>query len=188
LNSLANYTNAQLIQLLETGDERAFSTLYDRYWKKLYAIAFNRLKESSSAEDIVHDVFVGLWSNRQTVQINNIEHYLAVAVKYAVLNRLKKEIREKEKRSAAITESPVIDFQLVETSIDNKKLLEKIWQEVESLPEKCRLIFIYSRKGGMPVKEIAQKLKLSPKTVENQLGKAVRHLKVAARSILQTLA
>ena len=58
---------------------------------------------------------------------------------------------------------------------------------VEHLPVRCRLIFQYSREEGLPVKEIARRLHISPKTVENQLGKAVRQLKLAARSLLHSL-
>ena len=186
MNSQFNYTDSELVNLLKKDDERAFTVLYNRYWKKLYAIALNRLKNINSAEDIVHDVFVSLWSNRKDTSIIEIEHYLAVAVKYAVLNRIKKDINEREKRKSFSKEASVIEFLPADSNLDNKRLLERIWQEVESLPERCRIVFLYSRQAGLPVKEIAKRLSISPKTVENHLGKALRQVKLAARSFLQS--
>ena len=67
---------------------------------------------------------------------------------------------------------------------DFKRILELIDTQVEKLPEKCKLIFKYSREQGMPAKEIARELHISQKTVENQLNKALRQLKLATRSFL----
>ena len=180
------YDNLSLLELLSKNDESAFTELYNRFWKKLFTIAYNRLKEVEAAEDIVHDVFAGIWSNRQTQQIDNPENYLAVAVKYAVLNRIKKTILEREKLAQMAALTPVMENQ-TETALHFKKVLERVHQEVEQLPARCRLIFLYSREAGLPVKEIAKRLHLSPKTVENQLGKAIRQLKVATKSLLHSL-
>lgn len=186
MKTIADYTIAELMSLIRQRDETAFAELYNRYWQRLYAIAWNRLQDKAAAEDIIHDVFTGLWANRSQVQVENPENYLAVAVKYAVLNRVKKQIREREKLAGLAAETPVSN-DTIETALHHKQMLERVWQEAEKLPERCRLIFLYSREKGMPVKEIARQLGLSPKTVENQLGKAIRQLKVAARSLLHSL-
>jgi len=184
LNNYHQYDQQQLLSLLLQDDKAAFTEIYDRYWKKLFVIAFNRIKESQAAEDIVHDVFASLWGNRSHIHIVQLENYLAVAVRYSVLTAIKKKAREKEYQRTAAT-APVIEMP-VEAALHYKKLLELVRNEVELLPEKCRLIFKYSRDEGMPVKEIARQLKLSPKTVENQLGKALRQLKLATRSLLHS--
>lgn len=183
LKTYAHDTIAELMLLIRQGDEAAFAELYNRYWQRLYAIAWNRLQDKAAVEDIIHDVFTGLWANRQQVQPENPENYLAVAVKYAVFNRVKKNIREREKLAGFAAETPAVQDN-IETALHHKQLLERVWQEAEKLPERCRLIFSCSREKGMPVKEIARQLGLSPKTVENQLGKALRQLKMAARSLL----
>jgi len=77
-----------------------------------------------------------------------------------------------------VTELPI------ESALHYKRILEIVKIEVEKLPEKCKLIFKYSRNDGMPVKQIAKELHISPKTVENQLNKALKQLKLATRSIL----
>lgn len=170
--------------LLSKNDKEAFSELYVRYWKKLFAIANNRLNNRQAAEDIVHDVFASLWANRAKVEIEQIENYLAVAVRFSVLTTYKKIARENKYKNSLST-AIVVDMP-IEATLHYKKILELVKVEIERLPEKCRLIFKYSREAGLPVKEIARELNISPKTVENQLGKAVRQLKLATRSFLQS--
>ncbi len=184
LNNYRTYGENELLSLMARDDKAAFTELYDRFWKKLFVIAFNRIKDKQSAEDIVHDVFSGLWNNRTRSDIGQLENYLAVAVRYAVFSMIKKKARAR-KIEQHLAGSTVVEMP-VETSLHYKKVLELVKTEVEHLPEKCRIIFKYSRDAGMPVKEIARQLNLSPKTVENQLGKAIRQLKLATRSFLQS--
>jgi RNA polymerase sigma-70 factor (ECF subfamily) len=135
-----------------------------------------------SAEDIVHDVFAGMWVNREKLQIELLENYLATATKYAVLSKIKKRLLERTYTNSIHT-TPVFDLP-VEAALHHRQILETIKKEVEKLPEKCRLIFKYSRNEGMPVKQIAKELHLSPKTVENQLHKAIKQLKLATKTFL----
>ena len=173
-----------MLSLVSQDDEAAFTELYNRFWQKLFAIAYNRLKEIQLAEDIVHDVFAGLWANRKKVEIGLLENYLASATKYAVLNKIKRKARERVFQKTSY-QTPVVELP-IETSLHYKRILEIVKTEVEKLPEKCRLIFKYSRDEGLPVKQIARELNLSPKTVENQLGKAIRHLRLATKNFLHS--
>jgi RNA polymerase sigma-70 factor (family 1) len=166
-----------LLDLLSKSDELAFTELYNRFWNKLFVIAYNRLKEIESAEDIVHDVFAVLWANRKKTGIECLDNYLAVSVKYMSLARIKR--REHERVYNNDLQAPVFDLP-IENSLYYKRILELVKYEVEKLPEKCRLIFNYSRNQGMPVKQIAKELSISPKTVENQLNKALKQLKKLA--------
>lgn len=177
-----SYNNNLLLDLLSKGDELAFTEIYSRFWQKIFSVAYNRLKEIQAAEDIVHDVLASLWANRGKNEIQSLENYLAIAAKYMVLTKIKKKERERIYNNS-IQQTPVIEFP-IEASLHYKRILEIVKIEVEKLPEKCRLIFKYSRNEGMPVKKIAQELNLSPKTVENQLNKALRHLKLATRTFL----
>ncbi len=176
------YDNNELLGLLSKDDDMAFTELYNRYWKKLFAVAYNRLNEIQSAEDIVHDVFASLWANRGKLEIESLENYLATATKYMVLAKIKK-IQKQRFYSNVNHQACIIDLP-IEASLHYKRILEIVKTEVEKLPERCKLIFKYSRNDGMPVKIIAQKLDLSPKTVENQLNKALKQLKLATNSFL----
>ena len=174
--------NKMLLDLLSKSDESAFTELYNRVWQKLFAIAYNRLMEIQTAEDIVHDVFASLWANREKIEIESLDNYLATSAKYMVLAKIKKKERERIYNNTS-HHVPVIEIP-IETSLHYKCILEIVKNEVEKLPEKCKLIFKCSRNKGMPVKQIAKELNISPKTVENQLNKALKQLKLVTRTFL----
>jgi RNA polymerase sigma-70 factor (family 1) len=180
-----SYNNETLLVLLSESNEKAFTEIYSRFWKKLFVIAYNRLKENQAAEDIVHDVFASLWVNRCKVEIEFLENYLATATKYMVLVRIKRKERERIYNNAT-QKIPAVELS-IESSLDYKHILEIVKNEVEKLPERCRLIFKYSRNDGMPVKHIAKELSISPKTVENQLNKAIKHLKLVTKTFFSFL-
>ena len=185
MNMYQSYENKLLLNLLAKSDEAAFTELYNRYWQKLFAIACNRLKDMAAAEDIVHDIFAMLWLKRECLPVKCIENYLAAATKYMVLNRIKK-LEQQKKFSMNSPQSTAFEL-TAENTVHYKRILEIVKAEVEMLPEKCRLIFKYSRNEGMPVCQIASRLNLSPKTVENQLNKALRQLKLVAQPFFNCL-
>lgn len=170
------------LERLAADDAGAFNALYTHFWERLFAIAYHRLEDRAEAEDVVHDVFISLWTHRHRQEIIDIEKYVAVAVKYAVLAK----IRNRRKRSVLLKglvfSSKTINDQ--QDRLDQKLLLERLAGEVERLPDRCRLIFKYSREQGMPVRDIAEALHISPRTVEHQLSKALRRLRFAMRSFL----
>lgn len=186
MNVHPHHTDNELLCRIADKNEAAFTELYSRYWQKLFAIAYNRLQDRESAEDAVHDVFAALWVNNQLNEIQSPANYLATAIKYTVLGKVKKKILEREHLLTAVPSETFADT--TEAALHNRQVLALIKQEVEQLPEKCRLIFQYSRNEQMPVKQIAAKLDISPKTVENQLGKAVRQLRLATRHFFHLLA
>lgn len=182
MDSLSDIDLINLRECRATDDAQAFVAIYERYWQRLFAIAFHRLEDRSEAEDVVHDVFLSLWAHRRDQSIEQLEHYLAAATKYAVLAR----IRNRRKRAALLRGrgAPTIgESSTGEERLDQKLLLERLHMEVERLPARCRLIFQCSREQGMPVRDIAAALQISPRTVEHQLSKALRQLRFAMRSL-----
>lgn len=185
VSNYQSYSESELLHLITNDDAFSFTELYNRFWKTLFAIAYNRLKDTQAAEDIVHDVFASLWNNRKKIEVISLENYLAAATKYMVLAHIKK-IEYNRRYQQSQQQAPVFEI-TIENSLHNKRLLEFVKKEVEKLPEKCRLIFKYSRENGMKVKDIAQQLQISPKTVENQLNKALRQLRVAMKMFLHSI-
>lgn len=184
MSNYNSYTNEQLLDFLNKSDELAFTEIYERFWYKLFAISYNRLEEYDVAEDVVHDVFASLWANRTKVEIASLENYLATATKYMVLLKIKKKERERIYNNT-LNEVPITELP-IEVSLHYKKILEIVKIEIENLPERCRLIFKYSRNDGMSARDIALQLNISPKTVENQVNKALKHLRLATRSFLSS--
>jgi len=160
--------------------EATFRNIYAIFWKRMFAIAYTRLNNKQEAEDVVHDVFMSVWANMQRIEIRSLECYLSAAVKNLAFVKIRK--RTYERRYVRSFSDPLLSESLIESSIHNKRMLERLQTEIEGLPEKCKLIFKCSRNSGMPVKQIAKQLSISPKTVENQLNKALKHLRSATKS------
>jgi len=130
-NHLLN--DEKLTLLLHEGDGAAFTEIYNRYWNKLYYIAYKLLKETNAAEEIVQEVFLTLWKNKESLTIHAIDHYLAAMTRYAVYRFLSKEkqYRIKENNIALMNIAAVCEI-----DVDNKILLEIITELSNKLPEK----------------------------------------------------
>ena len=165
--SNAQYTDQELLEGLQQGDRMAFTEIYNRYWKKIFIIAYNRFKDSAQAEDIAQEVFASLWSNRAYVKIETLENYLATEAKYLILTDIRK--KELSRRYGQSQSQELVSPRNPEFTFQNKQILQLLELEIEKLPEKCKLIFRYSRNDGMAVKQIADKLSSAPKTVANQI-------------------
>lgn len=176
MESLKNLTDEELVGLLNRGDEAAYSEIYDRYWNVLYAMAYNRLRERQRAEDVVQDVLLGLWGNRDQ-PIGKLKHYLAVAVKYQVIAQVQRQSRQRDYEAAEGQGSGMPDAPGADERLHHKQLLRFLQHEIDSLPDKCRLVFRYSREENLTAPEIAERLGISTSTVENQLNKALGRLR-----------
>ena len=90
-------TDTELLSLLRDGDSTAFTEIYNRYWKKLFAVAGNKVKHLDEAEEIVQDIFVALWNRRERLQITGtLGAYLAVSVKYKIIKALDKRYHHQQ--------------------------------------------------------------------------------------------
>lgn len=159
--------------LSRIGDEAAFEQIFRQFHVALCRYALTILKDSENAEEIVQDVFLKIWEKRESLVITvSIKSYLYRAVHNSCLNLLdkkKKEIRMDEAPLKIVHQSaaPVADLQ-------SKELEKAIADAMNKLPEQCRKVFELSRFGELKYSEIAGVLGISVKTVENQMGKALR--------------
>lgn len=170
------YTDQQLITLLQISDEAAFTEIYDRYWDQLFGMAYNRLREIEASEDAVHDVFASLWKTRERAEIKSLKNYLAVSLKYIILRSIYRQQLSKKYIAAQGS------VQYIEMKPDEFDFISILSQELDKLPQKCRVIFEYSRIDAMSNKEIAEKMGISVKTVENQINTAQKQLRVALKN------
>lgn len=165
--------NELLLQLSE-GNKHAFDILYDRYWKLVFNTAFKRLNDMERSQDIAQDVFVQLWIRGTASPIENLPAYLNVAARNGVFKHL-----EKERKYSTLPDT--VELEAVRDEADAKILheefLEAFDQLIESLPSQQRTIFRMRFEDDLSSQEIADRLQISPKTVRNQLGKALNRLK-----------
>lgn len=175
MDTYSTYGDDELVQLLITGDEDAFSMIYEKYWRILIGLAFNHTKNRCAAEDIVQEVFLSLWKRKDLVTITSLNAYLATAVKFTIFNHIKLE-----KRHSEILDSnyAVPGNESLEEKINAKFLQDFVDGIVEQLPEKPRMVYNYSRKQGMTNAEIAEEMQISEKTVEGHLTKALKTVRL----------
>jgi len=176
-----------LIVRLKTGDQTAFELLFHFYYPGLVMYSTQFTADRMEAEEIVQDFFVRFWQRHQQITPSDtLKSYLFLSVKNGSLNYLKhKKIEEKYIRSMTELSSNhlVYDPDLYIAS----ELQEKVKNAIDLLPEKCREIFNMSRMRGMKNEEIAADLSLSKRTVETQISKALKVLRVELKDYVGLL-
>jgi len=169
----SEHTDQELTALLKQGDREAFNQIYHRYVPYLYQYAFNILKDEDECTDAVQDIFVWLWENRLKINVNVLKGYLISAVKY----KLTRVIQGSKRRSEILSVTPLQQESFIDDSLEVKELKQAIQEFVSMLPERARMIFEMSRHEYLSNKEIAAKLNISEKTVENQMTIVLKKLK-----------
>jgi RNA polymerase sigma-70 factor (ECF subfamily) len=179
-------TDQELVQLLQQGDKKAFDALYGRYWRKLYLLAYQKLRSRELAEELVQDLFISLWTKRESLHITaSVGAYLGMAVRYMVIKFFQKErVHQQYEQTAALGPAYA---NTTEDAVLFRDLQEVIEQEINKLPEKCREVFQLSRHDNLSQKEISLKLHLSEKTVENHIGKALRLLRLSLKDFITSV-
>ncbi|WEK18628.1 MAG: RNA polymerase sigma-70 factor [Candidatus Pedobacter colombiensis] len=172
------FSDTELLLLLKEGNQFVLKSIYDTYWKSLYLSAFSVLKDTQQAEDIVQDIFLQLWIRKNDVEIKSLKAYLFTAVKYKVISFINSapnrkvfiEDQELEKLAGTVHLGDLLEEREIKSLLD---------QGIMALPERCQQVFILSRKEHLNNKEIAERMGISTKTVENQITIALRHLKIS---------
>ncbi|QEC71380.1 sigma-70 family RNA polymerase sigma factor [Arachidicoccus ginsenosidivorans] len=170
-------SDAVLMEQLVLDQAWALREIFDRYWERLYGMAYNRLGTEQGAEDVVQEVLSALWIRRHEVKIDHLGKYLSAAVKYAVFYEIRKAQKRRVTRLNTDQDHIVNPGFTPEDALLFKGFTRQLESEINSLPEKCRLVFQYSREEGLTNKQIAEKLQISNKTVEAHISRAIRHLK-----------
>jgi len=172
--------NLQLIfSEIKQGNQQAFEKFFKMFYAPLCGFALGFLGDRDEAEELVQDTFVKLWEKRDEISIEtSLKSYLYSSVRNACFNYLKHlKVRQahaaEEKHFGEPTEE--ITANEVSTNID---------LALSKLPEKCREVFELSRFKGMKYQEIAEYLNISVKTVENQMGKALKVMRVELAEFL----
>ncbi|WP_344978174.1 RNA polymerase sigma-70 factor [Compostibacter hankyongensis] len=151
-----------------------YCRLFHAYYAKLHRYAFTMLKENSAAEDIVQTVFLKLWEKKgQLLGEEKVGSYLYKSTYNLSLNYIRdSKTRGKHKQDAAQAIDPLVDN--THDKILATDLSLRIRGVMEELPPQCRLIFLKSRVEGKKYAEIASELNISVKTIEVQIGKALK--------------
>lgn len=178
---------SEIWSLVSGGDERAFEHLFRKYYRPLCTYACTLVRDKDEAEEVVQTVFYNLWKKRESLNIDGaVKPYLYRAAHNDSLNRLK---HQKVKREYAGDYLKTAEQRSADASgrLQAKELDQRIHRAIDSLPEQCRQVFRLSRFGHLKYSEIADKLEISVKTVENHMGKALRLLREQLKDYVHLL-
>jgi RNA polymerase sigma-70 factor (family 1) len=173
-----------LLNRMREGDPASFNVLFDRYWEMLYATVFSVCSDREVCSEIVHDIFLNLWLKREKLQIESFKAYILASARYHVYRHVKNTRRSSLEYREDLEYSNRVSMNDGELNIRYQELEKSVDRELEELPRRCKEIFTLSRREQLSNDEIASRLDISKRTVENQLTHALRHLRLSMRHFL----
>lgn len=175
------FTETQIIDGLKNNDSRVFDYLFNEYYTQLQYFAERLVSNREEAQDIVITAFRKFWNLKDNFQTaNNIKAFLYITIRNQCLDflryrqRLNEVKKEYETHLLSADEITQAEHLIIETD-----LINKIYKEVQKLPNRCREIFILTYFKGLKTKEIASALQISESAVTTQRSLAIKYLKHA---------
>ena len=178
----------QVTATLERTDDKVFEEVFKTHFKALHSYAYTILKDDVIAEEMVQNVFFKMWEKKEQLDIQtSFKAYLYKAVYHESLNYLKHQKVKSVHQAYAMHSTDQHTGNLAEKKLMQGELQNKLRIAMNDLPEQCRTIFQLSRFEELKYREIADALGLSVKTVENQMGKALKILRSKLVEYLPTI-
>jgi RNA polymerase sigma-70 factor (family 1) len=171
------FNETALLQRLQAGEEEAFSEIYNQFAAPLTSFAAARLTSLEEAHDIIHDLFVHLWQERENITIRvSLAAFLMAAVRYRIIDHIRRN-SIKKKYAEQISKMPIHVQEEAENLVYEKELREKLESAIGQLSPRVQEVFRLSRFHHLSNSEIAQKLQTSEQTVKNQICTALAQLR-----------
>ncbi len=168
-------------KVVREGDYTAFRELFTRHYRSLCTYAMRVVVVREIAEEVVADVFVKLWKNREQIEVHtSFEAYMYRAVRNQALDYLKLRsyrCRERDSLDSVQWNSTHADHYTPIEEIAFNEFYDRVEGCISELPRQCQVIFRLSREEGLRYREIAERLQISVKTVETQMGRALKVLR-----------
>ncbi|RPD47845.1 RNA polymerase sigma-70 factor [Hymenobacter sediminis] len=175
----------QLAELQRTNGEAFMELLFKSYYRPLGNVVFRVVQDRAVVEDLLQDVFLRIWNNRETLTITTtFKAYLYRAALNAAMR-----YQERSKRQVALGEVqlPEEGSNTTAEQINGQEAEQAVAAALATLPPQCRAVFLLSRQEGLSYQQIADVLEVAPKTVENQMGKALKLLRQQLRGFFAGL-
>ncbi len=174
--------DAMLGRLLFTGDAKAYEAIYQRHWRSLFSMAYWKTNSQVASEEMVQELFMKLWENRQKTLIENPEAYLKTALKYSVIAFIKAKLVNARAELGEASEQAA--DQLADTGVGLAELSVALENALNMLPDKTRLIFQMNRFEHRSISEIATQLGLTDRAVEYHITQSLRLLRFQLKDYL----
>ncbi len=187
----ASIDDTALFAQVRAGEANAFAALFQRYYGVLCAFAARYTRSQTAAEDVVEDVFVHLWELRdQLVVRESLKSYLYIATRNRALNRMRDERTQLRGLERVPLDAPTPGMgqpsPALDEELDAADFARAVAEAIEGLPPRTKQVFVLHRQDGLTYAQIGAALAISPKTVENLLGRALKHLRAQLASFLTT--
>jgi RNA polymerase sigma-70 factor (ECF subfamily) len=182
--SLGHLSDHELWESILKGDQAAFSYFFKKHWQSVYTTVFFQLKDREVSKEITHDIFLNIWLKREHLEILSFSAYLKAAGRYHVYRHLKKEKIKPVAYNEEIGE--LEGFAVLnegDQQLSRQELENNVDEVVKALPKRCREVFILSRQEHLSNDQIAGRLGISKRTVENQITYALQHLRTMLKVI-----
>lgn len=179
-----------ILERLRSGDSLVFEWLFTSRYPRLCFYATKLLGNTTLAEEIVSDTFADIWEKRERIVFtSSVTAYLFSMVHNKCINQIRRDkVITSYKRHLLQTKAEFSPADMPDQVFDEKALAEKINRAIESLPEKCQVIFRMSRFENRKYREIAEILQLSTKTVEKQMSIALDKIRRSLGNLMTILA
>ncbi|MGB5990075.1 MAG: RNA polymerase sigma-70 factor [Marinifilaceae bacterium] len=158
--------------------KKSFDALFREYYNDLCRFAYTFLRDEHLCDDIVQEVFIHLWERRTSLkEIQSFKSYLFRAVRNKCIDSLRRDMRHSivSMENENVRELSFYDYSL--ESMEKEDLKNNIEDAIGNLPRNCRNIFVLSREAKLTYADIAEELDISKKTVENQIGIAIKKIR-----------
>jgi RNA polymerase sigma-70 factor (family 1) len=171
------YEENELLLRIAKDDAEAFAQLYDHYWNRIYSLARVYLKSSQTAEDLVQEIFLKIWSGRKTLgEVRSFRPFLLVMARNMIISHLRKTVFLYELGDEDYTRSAE-DFLQPDHLLTLKESALLLQEAVDSLPAQQKRAYRLSRDSGKSYAEIAQDMQISPLTVRTHISQALAFLR-----------
>ncbi|MCD8136814.1 MAG: RNA polymerase sigma-70 factor [Parabacteroides gordonii] len=175
--SISGQTDDELLTLLQKGNERAFTAIYERYHKLLFVVAYKYLKDNDSAKDAVQQIFLKLWESRTLFSISiNLRNYLYTMLKNHLLNEIRNNYTALEKNYELAQEAIEYENEIL-SKLEEKEMTEQLYRDSNDLPEQKKAVCLYKLRDNLSNLEIAEKMQISIPTVKTHYSQAIKLLR-----------
>ena len=170
---------AEIVASLKKGSTRALHDIHDLYYPALRNFAASLLGDTSTAEDVVAEIFVTLWRKHEDFEtLQNIKAFLYISTRNACINYLKKMQRDSAMKSRLTDYLSLDHAEFALNEMIRAEVLQQIYQAIEALPTQCRKVFKLCYVEGLSNSEVAEHFSISINTVKNHKVKALGLLRL----------
>lgn len=171
------FSDQDIINRIANSDVEAYELLFHRFYVELCRFSLKYVHNEEVSEEVVQETFISLWEKRKTLNVHtSLKSYLYTAVKNNALNYLNSQFARQDFQRDFF-ENADLPVNTTQDALVFDELQVIVQKAITYLPEKCRIIYLMSRNTGMSYQEIANELGISIKTVEAQMGIALRKLR-----------